>query len=72
MHEQKVDREAFERVARQLEQENMYLTFDMIGSVFGRDFYNLLIWTLMPTSTYQKDAELIRLAQQAGANHETR
>lgn len=44
--EQKVDREAFERVARQLEAGDD-LTLEMVGDVFLKEFWMMLVMCFM-------------------------
>lgn len=47
--EQKVDREAFERVAKQLENGDD-LTFEMIGDVFLKEFWMMIVMSLMDSN----------------------
>lgn len=45
----KVDREAFEEVAKRLE-GGADLTFEMIGEVFGQEFWMALVMSLMDSN----------------------
>lgn len=38
---------AFKKVCKQLEDENYALTYTMIGEIFGAEFYELLLYSLM-------------------------